>query len=87
VFANSNSLGTWQYEVTVVEERVTMRRIYGMMTDNGPRSTLGHFRGLLGVRAVAATLACTAAWADSAPSVAPAPTADLATRVAALAGC
>src|SRR5580704_9316828 len=61
-----------------------MRRKHGMTTDTAGRLTLRHLRGLLGAMAVllAATLACTTAWADSTPSVAAAPTADLATRVA-----
>jgi len=84
VFANSNTGGTWQYEVTVAQELATMRRKHGMTTDTAGRLTLRHLRGLLGAMAVllAATLACTTAWADSTPSVAAAPTADLATRVA-----
>src|SRR5580658_3731578 len=55
-----------------------------MMTGSGRRSTLGSVRRLLAALATLLTATCAGAvaWADTAPAAAPAPTADLATRVA-----
>jgi len=54
------------------------------MTGSGRRSTLGSVRRLLAALATLLTATCAGAvaWADTAPAAAPAPTADLATRVA-----
>src|SRR5580692_2268232 len=72
-------------EVTTTKELTPMKGARRTMTGRRRISALGS-RRLLGdlVMLPVATSASAAVWADSAPTVAPAPTADLATRVAGL---